>query len=202
LGERQRPSVDPYKRPPLRDEKTILECELLVTQCQRGDPDAFGGIVAMWERPLFYYLRRLAPSEADTWDLLQETWLKVFKALPTLRDARTLPAFLYTTARNTAISRLRLRSNEEPNGQLREPSSCDYAFVAFEDAEQVHHALDQLPLPQREAVTLYFLEDLSIEEIAGVLSVPVGTIKSRLHYAKQNIRKIIGNGERHGNESA
>ena len=153
----------------------------------------------MWERALFYYLRRLAPSEADTWDLLQETWIKIFRALPTLRDPRALPAFLYTTARNTAVSRLRLRSSEESNGQVRELASSDYAFVAFEDAEQVHHALDQLPLPQREAVTLYFLEDLSIDEIAGVLGVAVGTVKSRLHYAKQNIRKIICDGDRDGN---
>jgi RNA polymerase sigma-70 factor (ECF subfamily) len=183
----------------LPDDKKILECELLVTQCQRGDRDAFGRIVAMWEQPLFYYLRRLAPSEADTWDLLQETWLKIFRALPSLRDARSLPAFLYTTARNTAISRLRLRANETSNGQLPEPSSQDYAFVAFDDADQVHHALDQLPLSQREAVTLYFLEDLSIDEIAQVLGVAVGTVKSRLHYAKQAIRKIISNGDRHGN---
>jgi RNA polymerase sigma-70 factor (ECF subfamily) len=153
--------------------------------------------VRLWERPLFYYLRRLAPSEADTWDLLQETWLRVFRSVDTIRDPRTLPAFLYATARNCALSRLRKRgvpieslggSDESVNVN---GAAADWAFVAFDDAEQVHHALDQLPLPQREALTLYFLQDLSIDEIAGVLNVPPGTVKSRLHYAKQAVRKII-----------
>ena len=169
-------------------------------QCQRGDRQAFAGIVQMWERPLFYYLRRLTPSEAETWDLLQETWLRVFRSIRTIRDPRTLPAFLYTTARNVAISRLRIRVDEN-QPMSADNGAHDCAFIAFDDAEQVHHALDQLPLPQREAVTLYFLQDLSLDEIARVLDVPVGTVKSRLHYGKQAIREIINNGVGHDNEA-
>jgi RNA polymerase sigma-70 factor, ECF subfamily len=158
--------------------------------------------VRLWERPLFYYLRRLAPSEADTWDLLQETWMRAFRSLGSLRDPLALPAFLYTTARNVAMTRLRLRApDEQPpaNGDADTggAGAMDYAFVAFDDAEQVHHALDQLPLAQREALTLYFLEDLSIDDIAQVLAVPTGTVKSRLHYAKQAIRAILQNGDGH-----
>src|SRR6476661_4458424 len=95
--------------PSLTADKRILESAILVTQFQRGERQAFAGIVRLWERPLFYYLRRLAASEADTWDLLQETWLRIFPALDALRDPRTLAAFLYATARNVAITRLRLR---------------------------------------------------------------------------------------------
>jgi RNA polymerase sigma factor (sigma-70 family) len=146
---------------------------------------------------LFYYLRRLAPSEADAWELLQETWLKLFRSLKSLRDPHTLPAFLYTTARNTAISRLRNRNfdNHEPypDSTAADQSSDDVA--AFDDAEQIHHALDQLPLVQREALTLYFLQDLSLEEMASVLDVPLGTAKSRLHYAKLAVRKLLSPGE-------
>ena len=183
----------------LRPDKQILTSELLVTRCQRGDREAFDELVRLWERSLFYYLRRLATTEADAWDLLQETWMKVYRSIGSIRDPRTFPAFLYTTARNAAVTRLRLRGeramDDARNGQAPagEPShAC--AFIAFDDAEQVHHALDQLPLPQREAVTLYFLEELSIDEIAQVLNVPVGTVKSRLHYGKQAIRDIITNG--------
>jgi RNA polymerase sigma-70 factor (ECF subfamily) len=185
-------------------DKQILESELLVTQFQRGQVKAFDGIVGLWERSLFYYLRRLAASEADAWDLLQETWLKAFRGIGKLRDPRALPAFLYTTARNTAVSRLRIKGNQHedarPNGSA-DASSLDCAFIAFDDAEQVHHALDQLPLPQREALTLYFLQDLAIEEIARVLDVPEGTVKSRLHYGKQAIKKILTNGDDHEHRS-
>jgi RNA polymerase sigma-70 factor (ECF subfamily) len=180
----------------LSADKQILESAILVTRCQRGDREAFAGIVRLWERPLFYYLRRLAPSEADTWDVLQDTWLRVFRAIQTLRDPRTLPAFLYTTARNVALVRLRLRNEPEQEAAHPETGAApDYAFIAFDDAEQVHHALDQLPLPQREALTLYFLQDLTIDEIAEVLGVPAGTVKSRLHYAKSAIRQIIQQGD-------
>ena len=169
---------------------------MLVTRCQRGDASAFSELVRLWERPLFYYLRRLAPGEADAWDLLQETWMLVFRSIKSLRDPRALPAFLYTTARNVAVSRLRLRTESSQSAAAAEGNGAnDCAFIAFDDAEQVHHALDQLPLSQREAVTLYFLEDLSIDEIARLLDVPVGTVKSRLHYGKQAIRRIITNGD-------
>ena len=168
-----------------------METELLVTQFQRGKREAFEGLVKLWERPLFYYLRRLAPSEADAWDVLQETWLRVVRAMGTVRVPRTFPAFLYATARNVAVSRLRIRVEEGMRGGAEEVADEGDAVVAFDDAEQVHHALDQLPLAQREALTLYFLEDLSIEEMARVLDVPVGTVKSRLHYAKVALKRVI-----------
>lgn len=128
--------------------------------------------------------------------------MKVFRSLRTIRDARTFPAFLYTTARNTAVSRFRLRTQDDAPLPAENGAATACAFVAFDNAEQVHHALDQLPLLQREALTLYFLEDLSIEDIARVLAVPVGTVKSRLHYAKQAVKKIISNGESHDHPHA
>jgi RNA polymerase sigma-70 factor, ECF subfamily len=183
----------------LTHEQQVLESALLVVRWQRGDRSAFDGIVALWERPLFYYLRRLTSSEADACESLQETWLKVFKSLGTLRDPHTLPAFLYTTARNTALSRMRRRDFEN-NGECvesmaDEPTCNDIA--SFENAEAVHHALDQLPLAQREALTLYFLDDLSLEEMASLLDVPLGTVKSRLHYAKLAMRQILSEGDDH-----
>lgn len=156
----------------------------------------------MWERPLFYFLRRLTTTEADAWDLLQETWLKVLSSLKTLRDTRAFPAFLYQVARNTAISRLRHRKSDEHPTISQCPldeslESPEDEISLYDRAEQVHHALDQLPLPQREALTLYFLQDLSLEEIAAVLGVPVGTVKSRLHYGKWAIRRLLSPGDEH-----
>src|SRR5262249_36539272 len=146
---------------------------------------AFEGIFRLWERSLFYYLRRLAPTEADAWELLQETWLKVFRSVGTLRDPQALPAFLYATARNTAISRLRKRELEQVESYPDEvPDESANHVDAFDNADAVHRALDQLPLLSREALTLFFLEDLSLDEMATLLGVPLGTVKSRLHYAK------------------
>jgi RNA polymerase sigma-70 factor, ECF subfamily len=177
----------------LLPDRQLLESALLVVRCQRGDRDAFEGIVRMWEQSLFYYLRRLAPSEADAWELLQETWLKLFRSLSSLRDPQALPAFLYKTARNTAISRLRKRELAEVESYADEvhDESSGNDISDFDNADEVHHALDQLPLLQREALTLYFLEDLSLDEMAVTLGVPVGTVKSRVHYAKLAMRRIL-----------
>jgi RNA polymerase sigma-70 factor (ECF subfamily) len=183
----------------LQLDKQLLESELLVVRWQRGDRTAFEGIVKLWERSLFYYLRRLVPTEADAWELLQETWLKVLRSLGSLRDPRALPAFLYRTARNTMISRFRrpeffqLDTSYE---QLSDDRQTDHA-ADFHNAEEVHHALEQLPLLQREVLTLFFLQELSIEEMALLLGVPSGTVKSRLFYAKKAIQKILSQGDHH-----
>jgi RNA polymerase sigma-70 factor, ECF subfamily len=177
-------------------DKQLLESALLVVRWQRGDRDAFGGIVQLWERSLFFYLRRLTESEADAWELLQETWLKLIRSLNSLRDPYSLPAFLYATARNTAISRQRTQQCETENypDQIPDDRSLN-DLSAFEDADQVRHGLDRLPLAQREALTLFFLHDLSLEEIAALLDIPLGTVKSRIHYAKASLCRILSEGE-------
>lgn len=184
-------------------DKQMLESALLAVRWQRGDRMAFDGIVKLWEQPLFYYLRRLTSSEADAWELLQETWLKTMRALDSIRDPHTLPSFLYTTARNTAMSRLRRRGCDIVEGApdlLPDDTTTD-EIAAIDNAEQVHHALDQLPLPQREVLTLYFLHDLSLEEMANLIDVPLGTVKSRLHYAKKAIRNILAQGDNNVRQS-
>ena len=180
-------------------DRQLLESALLTVRYQRGDRKTFEGIVQLWEPSLFYYLRRLAPSEADAWELLQETWLKLFRSLGSLRDPQAFPAFLYKTARNTALSRLRKRGLAEVEndaGEVHDESAGD-DISAFDNAEEVHRALDQLPLLQREALTLYFLEDLSLDEMAALLEVPLGTVKSRIHNAKAAMRNILSQGDRH-----
>lgn len=183
----------------MSQDKQLLESELLVVRWQRGDHGAFEGIVKLWERSLFYYLCRLTSCEADAWELLQETWLKTLKSLRSMRDPRALPAFLYRTARNAAISRMRRPEFFQLNADAE--LLCDErqidASLESRDAEEVHHALEQLPLLQREALTLFFLHDLSLEEMAVLLGVPVGTAKSRLHYAKQAMREILLKGNDH-----
>jgi RNA polymerase sigma-70 factor (ECF subfamily) len=182
----------------LSRDKQLLESALLVVRWQRGDRNAFAGIVELWERSLFLYLRRLTASEADAWELLQETWLKLLRSLETLRDPQTLPAFLYATARHTAVSHFRGRKAETEHYPAEAPDERSLNdLTEFDNAEEIHHALDQLPLPQREALTLFFLQDLSLDEMATLLEAPIGTVKSRLHYAKAALRSILTRGRDH-----
>jgi RNA polymerase sigma-70 factor (ECF subfamily) len=177
----------------------LILCELLVLRCQRRDRRAADELVTFFEKPLLYYLRRMVGSEADAWDLVQETWVSVFKALPALRDARALPAFLYRTARNHALALLRHRKADlRLYASVEAPSNDTDHEPDFtpDDAAAVHAGLNKLSLPHREALTLFFLQQLSIEEIASVLAIPSGTVKSRLHHAKKALRTILNEGDR------
>ncbi|MBS0265547.1 MAG: sigma-70 family RNA polymerase sigma factor [Planctomycetes bacterium] len=178
----------------------LIQCELLVLRCQRRDPGAANELVTLFEKPLLYYLRRMAGSEADAWDLVQETWISVFRALPKLRDTRTLPAFLYRTARNHALAHLRhAKVNLRLYAAVEDSVSDTSPEPVFtpDDATAVHLGLEQLSLPHREALTLYFLQDLTIEEIASVLAIPPGTVKSRLHHAKKALATVMHKGTAH-----
>ncbi len=181
----------------MQHDKETIYCELIVLRYRRGEPGAFEELVRLWESRLFYYVRRLVNEEQDAWDVLQEVWLKTLRGLHTLREPKRLPVWLYRVARNTAISHVRdaasLQALHDEQGELarfNEPHNADNRFDSH-DAEQVHHALNQVSLHHREVLTLHFLEDLSLEEIAEVVGIPVGTVKSRLHHAKRALRIIL-----------
>jgi RNA polymerase sigma-70 factor (ECF subfamily) len=168
--------------------------ELLVRRCQRGETAAFTELIHWWERRLFYFVRRLAPCEADAWDVLQKTWVKVLRDVRRLRDPGALRAWLYRLARNTAVSHFRLekayRERNEPDPAAGD-ARADDGPLRLENVEFVHHALNRLPVAFREVLTLHFLEDMPLEEIAVVVGIPPGTVKSRMHYAKRALRVLL-----------
>lgn len=175
-------------------DKEAIYLELLVLRCKRGDRQALTEMIRHWEKPLFYYIRRLVDEEETAWDVLQETWLKVLGGIGQLRQPRSLPTWLYRLARNTAMSHLRGRIKDRAFNEASE-IACDsegnVELSGFEDAQSIHYGLSKLSLPHREVLTLHFLEDLSVDDIAAILGVPPGTVKSRLHYAKAALRKVL-----------
>lgn len=174
-------------------EKERIAAELLLFRCRRGDGDAFREIVRTWEKRLFYYIRRMVSEEQDAWDILQETWVSVLQGIGGLRNPASLPAWLYSIARRRVMDHMREAyahhsSDEAENGTIEDiPDQSP----APGDAERVHRALERLSPAHREALTLHFLEDFSIEEIAGIVGVAPGTVKSRLHYAKLSLRAVL-----------
>lgn len=112
-----------------------------------------------------------------------------------VEGSRRLPVWLYRIARNRAISHLRARYARQlpidEESRVTEIEGNDDDAGAFDDAEQVHHGLSRLAPGQREVLTLFFLEDLTTAEIAEVLAVPLGTVKSRLHHAKRALRNVL-----------
>ncbi len=173
--------------------KERIYAELLALRCRRGDKGALEELVRAWEGRLFYFIRRLVPREEDAWDALQETWIKAVRGIAKLRRPEKLAPWLYSIARASAMDRMRevyATHREEPvEHEILEqfPEETE----PFGDAERVHRGLDRISLPHREALTLHFLEDFSIEEIADILGIPEGTVKSRLHHAKRALRAVL-----------
>ncbi len=142
-----------------------------------------------------YYLRRLIDDEHEAANALQETWLGAFRNLRSLREDSRLAPWLYTIARRTAMNQLRLRYatpdtlSEEPIADETAEASQDQ--LNLEHAELVHFGLSRLGVREREALTLSFLNDLSVGEIAALLEIPPGTVKSRLFKARRDLRRVL-----------
>lgn len=162
---------------------------------RRGDDEALTELVGIWEKPLFYYIRRLVKTEEDAWDALQETWIRVVRGIGKLKNLECLPAWLYRIARNATSNfmrdnqKMKSPSDEEKDLTMMEHGE-DQGFSAA-DAEAIHRGLQQLPAAQKEVLTLFFLEDFSLEEISSITGVPTGTVKSRLYYAKRALRNLM-----------
>ena len=175
-------------------EKQAIYYELLVLRCQQGQKDAFEELVRSWEKRLFFYVRRLVDDEQDAWQILQQTWLKVLKGIKKIRQPRKLPTWLYGIAHNTAIDHLRKNYSQqaliEDNADVSNVEDCN-STLTFENAEQVYYGLGRISLSHREVLTLFFLQDISIDEISEVLGISVGTVKSRLHYAKRSLKAVL-----------
>lgn len=166
--------------------------ELLVRRFNAGDNSAVTELFALFNTRLLFYLRRLLADEPRSWDALQETWVTVIRKMHTVHDARRLPAWLYTVARRAALARDADRQLIASLDAMEHPVYPGPAVeIDTDDADAVRYAIDQLTPAHREVITLYFLQDLSLAEMAALTGASVGTIKSRLHYAKSRIRVIL-----------
>jgi len=167
---------------------------ILVLRLQRRDELAFRELVNRWEPRLYYYLRRIIEDENAVWDILQETWLSVFQGIRKLKDPLRFPAWLYQISHNKAVGFLRKENKytQMTNEQMAKYCENNTAIsVVEEQAELVHELLGKLKLSHREVLTLYFLEGFSMREMAQIIGVSEGTVKSRLYYAKNKLCEAL-----------
>jgi RNA polymerase sigma-70 factor, ECF subfamily len=174
----------------VKDTATQIYERLLVLRCQAGDEAALGELIARYSPGLRFFLRRMTGHAEAADDLLQETWIEVYRKINRLQRPDALSAWLYRIARDKAYRELRRRPLQPARLQENLPESIAAEDVNFppEQAENVRAALDQLPVEQRDVLVLRFMEEMSYEQIAHVVQCPVGTVRSRIHYAKLALR--------------
>lgn len=171
----------------------------LAVRCQLGERAAFDLLIERWHGPLWTYARRVTGSDDAAHEVVQDAWLRILRGLPRLRDAARLRPWLFGITRRTLMDRLR--------GQYAapRPSDVDLETLAAADSGVVAGAsvdpetdeaallegLAGLPVIEREVLTLFYLRELSLVDVAELLDVPVGTVKSRLHRARRMLRQAI-----------
>jgi RNA polymerase sigma-70 factor (ECF subfamily) len=147
---------------------------------------------------LYVYVFELVHDEQASLDLVQETFIAAVRHIGSLRDDGKFGSWLFGIAHQKCIQRWRKQDREE---MLRDEiaatpdefeNSPDDLLVRQEQEAEFMKLLNQLPLPQRSVLLLHFVEDFSLEEIAGITGTPIGTVKSRLHYAKRVLKKLLG----------
>jgi len=174
-------------------EKRLYE-QVLVLRCQTGDETAFAELVERYGPRLRYYLQKAFGRRDGAEDAWQDVWFTVFRKVRELADPGAFTTWLYRIALRRAHSVLRQRlpsfhSMEEAE-KVTDPSAEDPDFSP-EDGQRIHEALDELTLEHREVLVLRFLEDMAYEDIAAVTGCQMGTVKSRLYYAKRALRAIL-----------
>jgi RNA polymerase sigma-70 factor (ECF subfamily) len=168
---------------------------LLILRCQAGDEIALAELIARYSPGLRLYLRKLSGPREAADDLLQEVWVDVYRKIGTLHNPASFSAWLYRIARDKAFRELRRRHPaplENDEAVIDEVDS--EPGPSPEEAADVRVALDRLPIEQREVLVLRFIEDLSYEQIAEIIARPIGTVRSRIHYAKLALRAILQGG--------
>jgi RNA polymerase sigma-70 factor (ECF subfamily) len=169
------------------------QLEIIVLRCQNGDTDAFEELFELYQPRLKYYIRRLDATGANTDDTLQDIWLTVFRKIHKLKDARSFPIWLYRIARNRVYGRFRRKQKfaRLPEEEHLPELGYDEPVFDADDAERLYKALNNIQPHHKEVITLCFLEQLSYQAIAEIVGCSLGTIKSRIYYAKQSLRKEL-----------
>ena len=173
---------------------------LYVLMAERGEPEAFRWLVDRYEKRLLYFIRRSVDDTDRALDVLQEVWMTVFRRIAALRSARGLPR-MALPHRPRSDDRSDARRPAPQTGGWRIDRRRERRHIrqfrrtrAIENAELIHRLLDRLTPAHREIVTLRFLEQMALDDIAAVVGCSLGTVKSRCITRFRGCRRELENG--------
>lgn len=166
---------------------------LLVVRCQLGEPDALDQLVVDWHPALFRYVASFVAEPRDAGDICQSAWVGVLRGLPALKERGAFAPWFFGIARRSAFEWMRQRYRRAPETAWPEDDEPEDAGAASDESLAVETAaleagLQSLAPLEREVVLLHYFEELTIDDITGLIGAPAGTIKSRLHRARRKLR--------------
>ena len=185
------------------DEKALLE------RVRAGDADAFGILVRETERMVYNLALRMMGDREDALDMSQEAYMRAYRSIGRFEGNCSFSSWMYTLTRNVCLDELKKKkkfsvstlTDSDEDGEVREREIADertqpdVVYEKKERAESVRRALDEMGEGQREILLLYDIEGYSYKDIARMLDIDIGTVKSRLFRARDKLRKILAKSE-------
>ena len=166
----------------------------LVERCRAGDDDAFRELVDLYKNLVFALIARTVQDRARAEDLAQDVFLRVHRGLPYFRGEARLSTWIYRIVANTVVqeqSRLRPHVSLGDGSSWVRPAAADRQFGDLELRDRLEKAIARLPANYRLLVAAHYLEGVQYEELAEALQLPLGTLKTQLYRAKQQLRRLL-----------
>lgn len=173
---------------------TTTEREL-IERCRRGDDLAFRELVDAYKGLVFGLIARSVPNRARAEELAQEVFLKVHKGLPYFRGEAKLSTWIYRIAINSLSEErhepLAASLDDETVATRVRPAANDRAFADLLLRDRLQKAIERLPLQYQVLINGHYLKGMKYEELADALGLPMGTVKTHLHRAKRQLRRLL-----------
>jgi RNA polymerase sigma-70 factor (ECF subfamily) len=168
--------------------------DALIAQTLAGNGEAFGTLVGRYERAVYHLAYRTLREGEDAKDAAQEAWVKAYRALGSFRPGAKFSTWIFTICYRVCCDRLAKRKRftgaEIPDVADAAPGPAA-VYEAADDAARLRRAIDALPEKYRAVITLFHLQGKQYEEIAAVLGLPLGTVKTHLFRAKDQLRAAL-----------
>ncbi len=169
----------------------------LVTKAQAGDPEAFSEIAYAMADRLFSVAHRILRDVDAAEDATQQSLVAIWRELPRLRDPARFDAWAYRVLVRACYAEARREKRWSPALRVLGPEpAADDSSLRLADRDELERAFRRLPVDQRAVLVLQYYLDRTVTEIAELLGVPVGTVKSRSHHAKRGLRAALDSNAR------
>jgi len=173
------------------------EDQLLIQRFRAGEVAAFDGLVERYYQRIDRLVQQVIRNPLGAEDITQEAFLRAYRALPRFRGEASFYSWLYRIALNLCLNYLRQQANrissvEGPEASILPAVTDPSMLLEHQERERlVRGAIDALPTHYRVAIILRDLEELSYQEIADILGIPLGTVKSRINFGKHLLRQAL-----------
>jgi len=176
------------------DPADYVDDQALVAAALGGRPEAFGTLVERYDRAVYHLAFRTLRDREEARDVAQEAFFKAYRSLRTFKPGAKFSTWIFAITYHACCDRLARRkrySNDELPERADPGAGPENTAIALDEAQRLRAAIEALPEKYRAVITLYHLQGRQYDEIAKVLEIPMGTVKTHLFRAKEQLRRML-----------